>query len=88
MAIAPFKPHRVQAYLFGSSDRYLTRPDRTGHHFERVVRHCMIGLPADGTGALFAQQIEGVDTAMSISPLNGHGAIGDMHFNIRRIGFA
>jgi hypothetical protein len=48
----------------------------------------MMGLTTDGTGALFAQQIEGIDTMMSISPLNGHGTIGNMHFDIRWVGFS
>jgi hypothetical protein len=88
MAIAPVKPHRVHAYLLGSGNRYLTWSDCTGHHFEGIVRGCMMGLTTDGTGALFAQQIEGIDTLMSISPLNGHGAIGNMHFDVCRVGFA
>jgi hypothetical protein len=48
----------------------------------------MMGFTTDGAWALFAQQIEGIDTIMSISPPNGHGAIRYMHFDIRRVGFA
>jgi hypothetical protein len=48
----------------------------------------MTCLSTNSARALFAQQIEGVHTAMGISPLNGHCTIGDMHLNIRRIGFA
>jgi len=87
MAIAPIKPHRVQTYLLGSGDRYLTWPDCTGHHFEGICRGCMMRLTTDGARALFSQQIEGEDTAMSISPLDRHGTIGNVHFDFRRVGF-
>jgi hypothetical protein len=87
MPIAPVKPHRIQSYLFGPGDRYLPRPDCTGHHFEGIIRGGMMGLTTDCTGTLFAQQIEGIYTTMSISPLNGHGAIRNMHFDVRRVGF-
>jgi hypothetical protein len=88
MAIAPVKPYRIQAYLLGPGDRYLSWSDCTGHHFKGIIRRCMMGLTTDCTGALFAQQIEGIYTTMSISPLNSHSAIGNMHFNVRRISFA
>jgi hypothetical protein len=88
VTITPVKPERVQAHLLGRGDRYLPRLDGASHHFEGIVCRGMMGLTTDGAWALFAQQIEGIDTAMSISPSNGHGAIGNMYFDIRRVSFA
>jgi hypothetical protein len=87
VAVAPFKPHRIPPHLLGSGDCHFPWLDGTGHHLERVVRGRVIRLPTNGAWAFFAQQIEGVDTAMPISPLDYHGAIGDMHFDIRWVGF-
>ncbi len=86
--VAPFEPHCISPHLLGAGNRHLPRSDGTGHHFEGIVRVRMTRLSTNSAGALFAQQIEGVNTMMPISPLNGHGMIGDMHFNSRRVGFS
>jgi hypothetical protein len=87
MRVAPFESDRVPSHLLGTGYRHLSRSDRTGHYFEGIVCIHVTCLSTNSARALSAQQIEGVYTAMPISPLNSHGPVGDMHFDIRRVCF-
>ena len=85
--VAPFESHGVPPHLLGTGYRHLSRSDCTSHHFEGIARVHVTRLSTNSARALSAQQIEGVYTAMPISPVYGHGTVGDVHFDIRWVGF-
>jgi hypothetical protein len=85
VGVAPVESYRIPPDLFGTGDRHLSRFNRGGDHFEGITGICVIRLSTNGTWALSAQQVEGVNAEMSIPPPNGHRATGEVHFNIDRI---